>query len=77
MPPTLATIEQEPMAVCLEHSVSTVRSEGGRLRRSHLMTVGYISAVYMYTTEKFPAANSLPSSAIVVLRNVGQNYRER
>ena len=41
------------------------------------MTVGYISAVYMYTTEKFPAANSLPSSAIVVLRNVGQNYRER
>ena len=31
------------------------------------MTVGYISAVYMYTTEKFPAANSLPSRAIVVL----------
>ena len=31
----------------------------------------------MYTTEKFPAANSLPSNAIVVLRNVAQNSLER
>ena len=32
-----------------------------------LMMVGYISAVYMYTTEKFPAANSFPMRARVVL----------
>ena len=30
--------------------------------------------MYMYTTEKFPAANSLPSNAMVVLDNVGHSY---
>ena len=31
------------------------------------MMVGYISAVYMYTTEKLPAAQSFPARASAVL----------
>ena len=34
----------------------------------YLMIVGYISAVYMYTTEKLPAARSFPVSATAVLK---------
>ena len=61
-PPIPLTMEQEPIAVFLKTALELCP-----YATPYLMMVGYISAVYMYTTEKLPAAQSFPAKASAVL----------